>query len=215
MRTIAKGPEPPSLTTHRLTPHGTYDNYPDKDALRRSLSTEQRGLCCYCMGRIDPDASAMKVEHWRCQAYYPGEQLRYRNLLGACPGGEGQPKRLQHCDTRKGRQDLQWNPADPDRDVAARLSYQTDGTIVSDDCQFDRELNDVLNLNLPMLKRRRKGVLDAVLEWWKQEKRRLQGPVPRGRIEHKRDRYTAGAGELAPYCQVAVWWLQQRLARAP
>ena len=215
MRAISKEPEPPRLTAHRLTLHGGYDNYPDKDALRRSLSTEQRGLCCYCMGRIRPDANSMKIEHCCCQESYPGEQLRYRNLLGACPGGEGQPHKLQHCDTRKGKQDLRWNPADPDRDIAARLSYRTDGAIVSDDCEFDHQLNDVLNLNLPMLKRRRKGVLDAVLEWWKQEKRRLQGPVPRGRIEHKRDRYTAGAGELAPYCQVAVWWLQQRLARAP
>lgn len=213
MRAIAKGPEPPSLTAHRLTPHGDYHNYPDKDTLRCSLSTEQRGLCCYCLGRIEPDANSMKIEHWRCQARYPHEQLRYRNLLGACTGGEGQPHRLQHCDTRKGDRDLRWSPADPDRDIALKLSYRIDGTIVSDDCEFDRQLNDVLNLNLPLLKQRRKGVLDAVLEWWKREKSRLRGPVPRRRIEHKRGVYTAGAGALTPYSQIAVWWLQQRLAR--
>ena len=213
MRAITKGPEPPSLTAHRPTPHGDYDNYPDKDALRGSLSTEQRGLCCYCMGRIRPDADSMKIEHWRCQARYPAEQLRYRNMLGACSGGEGQPHGLQHCDTRKGDQDLRWNPADPDRDIASRLRYGSDGAIVSDDCEFDRQLNDVLNLNLPLLKQRRQGVLDAVIEWWKREKGRLQGPVSRRRIERERDRYAAGTGDLAPYCQVAVWWLERRLAR--
>ena len=66
MKAITKGPEPPSLTTHRLTRHGDYDNYPDKDTLRHSLSAEQRGLCCYCMGRIRPDANSMKIEHWCC-----------------------------------------------------------------------------------------------------------------------------------------------------
>ena len=213
MRAITKESEPPSLTAHRQTPHGDYDNYPDKDTLRRSLSTEQRGLCCYCMGRIRPNSDSMKIEHWRGQARYPDEQLRYRNMLGACLGDEGQPHRLQHCDTRKGDQDLRWNPADPDRDVASRLSYRIDGAIVSDDCEFDRQLNDVLNLNLPTLKQRRKGVLDAVLEWWRRERNSLQGPVSRRRMEHERDRYRTGADELAPYCQVAVWWLERRIAR--
>ena len=213
MRAIVKGPEPPSLTAHRLTPSGGYEDYPDKDTLRCSLSAEQWGLCCYCMGRIRPDASSMKIEHWRSQARYPREQLSYQNMLGACPGGEGQPPGLQHCDTRKGDRDLRWNPADSSRDIASRLGYRADGAIVSDDCEFDRQLNDVLNLNLPVLKQRRKGVLDAVLEWWKREKSRLRGPVSRRRIERERDRYAAGTGELTPYCQVAVWWLQQRIAR--
>ena len=154
----------------------------------------------------------MKIKHWRCQTRYPDEQLRYRNLLGACPGGEGQPHRLQHCDTRKGNQDLRWSPADPDRDIAQRLSYLSDGAIVSDDCEFDRQLTRVLNLNLPMLKRMRQGVLDAVLEWWNREN--LRGPVPRRRIEHMRDMYAAEADKLTPYSQVGVWWLQQRLAKS-
>ena len=98
-----------SLITHRQAPHSDYDNYPDKDSLRAMLVNEQRGLCCYCMGRIRSDS--MKVEHWKCQSRFPGDQLDYRNLLGACQGGEGQPRSRQHCDTRKGDSDLRWNPA--------------------------------------------------------------------------------------------------------
>ena len=106
MRPIVKRPEPVSLTAHRKKPYSDYDNYQAKDNLRQALVTEQQGLCCYCMGRIRPVPASMKIEHWRCQKHYRGEQLKYRNLLGACLGGHGQPARLQHCDTRKGDSDL-------------------------------------------------------------------------------------------------------------
>ena len=79
----------------------------------------------------------MKIEHWQCQARYPAEQLNYRNLLGACLGGDGQPPHLQHCDTRKGDRDLQWNPADPAHHIETRVRYELDGTIRSDDAVFD------------------------------------------------------------------------------
>src|SRR5207248_3200992 len=110
VKAITKGPEPPSLTQHRAQAHSDYDNYQDKDALRATLRGEQRGLCCYCMGRIHVEAGKMKIEHWRSKANYPAEQLDYLNLLAACKGGEGQPKHLQYCDTRKKNLELQWNP---------------------------------------------------------------------------------------------------------
>ena len=213
MRTITKGPEPRSLTAHRLGLHCDYDNYGDKAALRKALVTEQRGLCCYCMGRIRDDPASMKIEHWRCQAHHSAEQLQYRNLLGACLGGEGQPPCRQHCDTRKGDRDLRWNPADPDHRVAARVCYKADGRIGSHEDAFDTELNDVLNLNLALLRNARRAVRDGILDWWQREKLRLRGPVPRTRFERERDRRIGGTGELPPYCQVAVWWLDQRLAR--
>jgi len=213
MRSITKGAEPPSLTQHRCTAHADYDNYSDKDTLRQHLVAEQRGLCCYCMSRIQADPAHMKIEHWHCQENYPLEQLNYGNLLGSCLGGEGQPRKKQTCDTRKGNQDLQWNPAAPAHHIETRVRYKLDGTIKSDDDSFDTQLNDVLNLNLQVLKNNRKGVLDAVLAWWKREKTRIRGPVPRVRFERERDRRIAGNGELAPYCQVAAWWLGQKLGR--
>ena len=45
------------------------------------------------------------------------------------------------------------------------------------------------------------------------ERAQLKGPVPRDRLIRKRDRYVAGNGQLVPYCQVVVWWLDQRIAR--
>jgi len=213
MKAIAKGAEPASLTAHRLTPHCDYDNYAGKAALRHALVTEQRGICCYCMGRIRNGPGKMKVEHWRCQTGHPAEQLSYRNLLGACLGGGGQPPHLQHCDTRKGDRDLQWNPADPAHHIETRLRYELDGSIRSDEPGFAAELDAVLNLNLPWLKNNRKGVIDGVLGWWRHEKNR--GRVPRARFERERARRVAEGENLPPFCQVAVWWLEQRLARMP
>ena len=211
MRAIIKGHEPVSLTAHRQTPHSDYDNYPEKDDLRHALVTEQRGLCCYCMGRIRPERARIRIEHWQCQTHYEDEQLNYRNLLGACLGGHGRRAKLQHCDTRKGDKDLEWNPADPAHHIETRIRYESDGSIRSDDADFDGQLNDVLNLNLPVLKNNRKAVYDAVLQWWRSQRRR--GPVPRERLEGAQARHLAGVGELTPYVQVAVWLLGQKLAR--
>ena len=216
MRAITKGPEPTSLTAHRQRPHGDYANYRDKDELRRALVTEQRGLCCYCTGRIRAEQAAMKIEHWRCQARYPDRQLDYRNLLASCHGRVcgpgGQPPHLQHCDTKKGDSDLERNPADPDHRIETRIRYEPDGAIRSE-ADFDDQLNEVLNLNLAVLRNNRAGVLDAVLDWWKREKVRIGRPVPRDRFVRERDKRIGGDGVLAPYCQVAVWWLNQKLDR--
>ena len=211
MRAIVKGAEPKSLEQHRSMSYSDYGNYTDKDKLRAALVAEQQGLCCYCMGRIRSELGKMKIEHWRCQANCPNDQLIYRNLLGACFGGEGQPYERQHCDTRKGNLDLLWNPADPTHNVQKRISYGTDGTIKSDHAEFDRQLNEVLNLNLTRLKNIRKGVLDAILEWWRKERR----PVRRQRLERAIAGWSAPNGDLAPYSRVAVWWLEQRLMGMP
>ena len=210
MRPIVKGNEPPSLTRHRQTPHGDFDNYRQRDELREALVEEQRSICCYCMCRIHNDRFMMKIEHWRSRTAHPEEQLHYANLLAACRGGEGQPGKIQHCDTKKGDRDLRWNPADPEHHdhIATRISYQPDGAIVSDDPDVDRDLNQVLNLNLATIRGSRKGVFLGVMRWWRMQRR----PVQRGRLEREIERRTAAA-RAEPYVQVAIWFFEQRLAR--
>lgn len=216
MRAITKGPEPTSLTAHRRRPHSDYDNYREKDELRHVLVTEQRGLCCYCMGRIRADRNSMKIEHWRSRAGRSDMQLDYRNLLASChgrmSGPGGGPPHLRHCDTKKADRDLEFNPADPDHRIETRIGYDPDGTIRSEG-DFDGQLNEVLNLNLPLLKNNRVGVLAAIVEWWNGERARIGGQVPRDRLLRERDKRIGGAGVLTPYCQVVVWWLNQKLAR--
>ena len=210
MRTIHKGREPVSLAQHRAAPHADYDNYADKETLRIALVTEQRGLCCYCLSRIRPEISAMKIEHWRSRDTFPAEQLEYQNLLGSCPGGQGQPSHRQHCDTKKGNARFSRNPANPAHGVERFIRYEGDGRIASSDLAFDVELNEVLNLNAAFLKNNRKAVLDGF-----KGALAKRGNLPRITLERwLRDwNGESHARELRPFCQVVVYWLQKRLTR--
>ena len=214
MRAITKGQEPRSLVEHRANAYANYANYADKDDLRAALVREQRGLCCYCMTRVEATSTGMKIEHWRCQSRNANLELTYSNLLAACLGGHGQPEELQHCDTRKGEQDLKFNPAIAAHAIGHRIRFEMDGRIASTDIDFNAQLNDVLNLNLPVLRNRRKGVLSGILDWWDSEKTRLRGPVPNDQLARERARREGdGVSRLTPFDPVAVWWLDQRLTR--
>lgn len=208
MRVITKGAEPNSLTQHRATAHSDYDNYAQKDQLRTALVGEQKGLCCYCTGRIRAESTAMKIEHWQCQANYQDLQLVYGNLLGACLGGDGKSPNEQHCDTKKGNHDLKWNPANSAHVVEARLRYHFDGRVESSDEEFNMQLDEVLGLNFAYLKSSRKAVLDSVLQWWRST------PNARQKVQQQID-HRVSAAEHQPFSPVVVWFLRQKLGGAP
>lgn len=207
MRTIRKRPEPATLAEHRCTPFADYDNYADKESLRQALVKEQRGLCCYCLSRIRPHADHMKIEHWHCRERYPREQLDYANLLGACLGNTG---REQHCDTRKASHDLSRNPARPEHRVEESVRFMGDGRIGSNDPRFERELDEVLNLNAAFLRNNRKAVLDAF-----KEALNGRGPLARSALETELRKWNGELHDhdLEPFCQVVVYWLRKRLSR--
>jgi len=210
MRNIVKGAEPKSLEEHRHSVVASYESYEDKQSLRTSLVAEQRGLCCYCLSRIVADPYKMKVEHWQSQKNFPERQLHYPNLLGACLGSEGKPTHLQHCDTRKGDLAFSMNPADPNHDVERTLHYDKDGTIRSNDLMFNSEVNEVLNLNVPLLKNNRKAVLLRFITFSK------KGNWNDSWLEKKLAEWggDSGTGNLEEYCQVIVYWLRKRLQRS-
>jgi len=206
MRNIQKGHEPPSLTQHKKTSHADYANYNNKDQLRESLVNEQRGICCYCLSRIRPERKKMKIEHWRCRENYPNLQLEYGNLLGACRGGHGRPGKEQHCDTYKGNTDLSINPADPACNVEHLIQFPGSGRIKSDDADLDRELNEVLNLNHPLLVANRKALLESFLGAIGKGQRNnswFQKRLEKWRGDH--------GGELQPFNQVIVYYLCKKL----
>jgi uncharacterized protein (TIGR02646 family) len=213
MRTIIKGPEPDSLTQHRCANHASYENLAEeaKRVLREALVEDQRGLCCYCMSRIWPQRDKMKIAHWHAQARYPDEQLDFVNLLGACRGGQGQPRSRQHCDTRQADQHISRNPANPMHRVEDAIGYAPDGSIISDDPAFDRELNGALNLNLAFLKANRKAALDGFLQSLPRKGALGRGVLERWLRDWNGESHSA---ELEPFCQVVVYWLRRRLARA-
>jgi len=206
MRTIQKGPAPATLTQHRQQPHANYDNYADKDHLRQALVAEQRGVCCYCQSRIRATPDGMKIEHWQCRASFPDLQLEYRNLLGACPGGEGRRPEDQHCDTSKGNRALCFSVCDPAHQIERHIRFLGDGRIQADDGAVHQALNDVLNLNWNRLVANRKATLEA----FKQRLQRGEKLDPARELP-KWD--GSQAGELPEFAQVMVYWLNKRLGR--
>ncbi|GBR69567.1 retron system putative HNH endonuclease [Gluconobacter kanchanaburiensis] len=207
MRTIKKGQEPATLTQHRKQSHADYDNYADKSALRQELVAEQHGLCCYCQSRIRATPEGMKIEHWQCQADHPGRQLDYSNLLGVCLGGQGRSEREQHCDTRKGNKALCFSVCDSTHPIEPHVRFLGDGTIKAVDRDINEALNEVLNLNLPLLVSNRKAVL-AAFQQRLQDGRR----VDPARELPKWD--GSEPGELPEFAQVIVYWLRKKQARS-
>src|ERR1043166_1167240 len=142
----------------------------------------------------------------------PAQQLDYSNMLGACLGGEGQPQEEQHCDTRKGKKDLKFNPADPTHKIEERVYFEIDGCIGSTDVEFNLQLNDVLGLNVKALKNRRKAIVDGLATWLREYRARNHRGPDAATLQRMRAKRLPAGGQLEPFVNVAVWWLDQRLA---
>ena len=84
------------------------------------------------------------------------------------------------------------------------------GTIESDDSTVDREINDVLNLNHPVLTNNRRAMLDSFKATLKK-----RGPLQKSTLERLLREWNgeSHSDDLEPYCQVVVYWLRKRLAR--
>ena len=211
MKNIKKRQEPQSLTSYRKTPGATYGGYSKKDDLRKSLAEEQRKICCYCMSRIEHKRSKMKIEHHKSISHFSALQLKYKNLLGACLGGEGQRKKAQHCDTYKGNKPLSFNPAYLSHNIEKKVYYSGDGKIGSTNQAIDNELNKVLNLNCYNLTQRRKGVIKA-LESVLKAKKTLNSK--QSFLKNEIPRWNSPKGNsLREFCQVAVYFLCDELQK--
>jgi uncharacterized protein (TIGR02646 family) len=207
MRTIQKGPAPATLTQHRQQQHADYDNYADKDGLRQALVAEQRGVCCYCQSRIRATPDGMKIEHWQCRSNFPALQLEYRNLLGACLGGEGRPREHQHCDTSKGDQPLCFSVCDAGHPIERHIRFLGDGRIQAEDGAVNAALSEVLNLNWGRLVANRRATLEAF-------RQRLQSGQKLDPARELPKWDGSQAGDLPEFAQVIVYWLNKRLGRA-
>ncbi len=128
MISITKRSEPKMLQHYRLQDGTVFDGKdftPVKQAIRDQLVAEQGYLCAYCMSRIEPHESSMKVEHWHSRKKYPAQQLTYANLLGCCYGNEGLPDYHAHCDTKKRKVDLLFSPAEPSHHQRLKIHYKS------------------------------------------------------------------------------------------
>lgn len=132
-----------------------------KDDLNISLLNEQGWVCGYCQRKINIDN--MQIEHHCEQSICNGEddmpdkRLDYNNLLAVCSGKSGY---FKHCDSQKATKSkssglpiniLPWSSSHMNM-----IKYSSSGKISSANEKHQREIDEVLNLNISYLKELRK-----------------------------------------------------------
>ncbi len=222
LKKITKSTEPKSLAAYRSTishknleDSNIYEDFKEKtkeqcredksENLRKQLLQEQGYICCYCMSRIDCDNS--KIEHFRPQTKNRGIQIDYQNLFIACSGGEGFKAKGQFCDTKKGEKDL--NSIDLLSSIEDSVNYTKSAkniSITSNDKSIDKEINDILNLNVIVLSRNRKEVYDRVMKNLK-SRGYTMASIQKALNYYK----TKHHGKFEPYCEMIVYFLTKKL----
>ena len=222
LKKITKTKEPKSLTAYRSTiSHknledlNIYEDFKEKtkeqcqknkaDNLRKQLLQEQGYICCYCMSRIDCHNS--KIEHFKPQTKNRKLQIDYQNLFIACSGGEGFPAKEQFCDTKKAEKEL--SCIDLLFSIEDNINYEKSAkniSIISTDKSIDKEMNDILNLNVMVLSRNRREVYDRVMKNLKSRgytTASIQKTLNYYRTQHN--------GKFEPYCEMIVYFLTKKL----
>lgn len=205
---VEKTKEPESWLLHRLTPGAKYEPTAD---LRESLLADQGYICAYCMRRIpvsDKGANETShIEHVVPQSNLTREEaMDYGNMVICCPGAiNSTSAKLCHCDRHKRETAVSFSPFDDN--FISTLSYSGDGTIKSSNPVYDRELNDVLNLNVNILKANRKAVRQELQASF--GKRQLK----KSDIEKILQVYSSkdSEGKRKEYCGVVINYLTKKL----
>jgi len=216
MKAIIKANEPVSLTEHRTKKYSSFANL-NKNDTRASLLMEQGYICCYCMRRI-PESGKMpgtKIEHFLCQEHNRKEELNYKNMLLACFGNEGAPKRLQTCDTKKGNLDLTYSPSNQTRNIESLIQYKPNGEIYSSDKVFNIELEEILNLNVKNLVDNRRVIYEEIQNRIRIAGRQLgSSALKRKFLESEKAKLLAlKNGKYAEFCMIGVYVIDKKLKK--
>lgn len=217
---IKKNSEPREWLKYRNTPGVDYQSIPE---LVDSLLEEQGYICAYCMRRIPCKDRLYKkdgktfvltnedhrIEHMQSRENHEDKKLDYSNMVICCPGHIGNE---EHCDRLKDNKDITFSPLDAN--FIATLSYKMDGAIVSSNESYDKEINEVLNLNTPILKENRKKIWEAVkkeLIAQKGEKSWNKAILSKYIKKYSSKTRKDGKFKLTPYCGVVLFFLQKKL----
>lgn len=218
MKLIIKGNEPDAWRAHRETSGADYESIFE---LRESLYADQGGICAYCMRRLPKEVrgttSVNVVEHifprTKCQTAQ--ERMDYANMVLSCDGAIGKPSGSKnvsfentHCDEHK--QDSLISLSPMNSAFIASLSYTSSGKIKSSNSKWDKELNEVLNLNYALLVENRKSAFQGVVSILKKKSRWTKGHINKF-IETYSSRDSDG--NYKEYCEAVVWKLKKLLER--
>jgi uncharacterized protein (TIGR02646 family) len=222
MRRIEKGPEPACLEEIRQTPGVNWDSASGKQEMRDALWAEQKGLCAYCMSRLnDKSQKGMKIEHFIPRANDKDKTFwfAWSNLLGVCLGDMGVENARDrfHCDTHRGHlptsdQELHVHPAKFPPDAGKLFACTREGELIPaktlDDATRGRVQGtiDKLNLNISRLKSNRKAVLTVL-----QNRLRQKDSPTHIRQMLDDSRCLDASGRLMAYAEIAVQYLEKKL----
>ena len=218
MRYIDKrNPEPKELSDYRQqTPGASYDSFPHKDIVRKSLLEEQGYICAYCMGRIRTTDDC-SIEHYISQSrhassphpqeYHQKLSLLYSNMSAVCLNNG------EYCDKKRGNIPLLI--LDPHSPMCERhISYSLGGEILPQGREIEKIKTDIntLGLNCYKLKKFRKEVWEDTLERFKQEHEKkswsrdlfLEYSQKYRSKERKR-----GVFRFRAYCNFIAWCFEQ------
>ena len=221
MRQIIKGQIPPLLSEYKRTPNATYDGFSAKNDVRDAFIQEQKGLCAYCSGRIaniwNADLNDYKttIEHYKSRTDFPNLQLEYSNMLGVCNGTiSGNSKNILHCDKKRGSKILTINPLS--KNCEKQVEYNsTSGKIRSKQDKIQTDI-DTLNLNeRNLLQNRKDRIDDAVKRMKRYYPKKENGSWTKLEIQKEIKYWNSenDLGNLKPYCQAAIAYLNNKLKR--
>ncbi|MBP6721355.1 MAG: hypothetical protein KA239_03470 [Bacteroidia bacterium] len=220
---INKGKEPAAWTAKCATPGFT--KYAPIQELRDALIAEQFAICAFCMRRIPTkdqwrteeslasgagldgtERETSKIAHLQSRSRHPELQLKYWNMVAACPGminGDA------HCDKSQESDDVTLPLFKPS--LQAAISYRTkDGEIKCAEPQWHQEMTEILKLNNALLKKCRWEVIEGVrrqIEAKKWKTTQLETILKEWENPDKE-------GKLKPFCGVVVWYLRKKLHQA-
>lgn len=204
---INKGTEPKEWTKLNVTEGVTkYEAIPE---LRSALLRDQGYICAYCMRVIpvqkkDPNQSEdSKIEHIKPRTKYPAEERLYSNMVVCCPGYINSS---DHCDKSKKSEEIHFSPFD--HNVQESISYSSkDGAMKSTNTQWQKDIDEVICLNNPMLKVNRLQTLDGVKSILFKKKYSIKV------LEEKLKEWGRpdAEGKRKAYCGVVIWYLEKKI----
>ncbi len=221
MKKIHKTREPVTLTNYRSTipkanllDSNIYNDFPDKTKedcksnksgnLRKQLIHEQGYICCYCMQRISCKNS--RIEHFKSQEHYRKFQIQYKNLFVACNNSDKKSPQEQHCDIKKADKELTKINLTLISSIN-KIKYKPDCTIYSDDSDIDDDINNILNLNLEIIKKSRQQALSDLINkiptWNKPTLNRLIDKYSNTNLD----------GKYAEFAEMLVWNLKKKVKK--
>ncbi|MGM9749383.1 MAG: retron system putative HNH endonuclease [Candidatus Cryptobacteroides sp.] len=172
MKHIKKNAEPTQFADWKTAnPNARYKddlcNFKDgaaltaRTALKRSLLSEQKYICCYCECRVSDSNS--HIEHFRPKdaSQFPQLQLEYSNLLASCTKTPtGLPD--EHCGHKKGNFFSTDLVSPLEIDCSSHFGYMMDGSICGLDVRGSLTIQK-MNLDSSLLNTKRKNLIDYFL----------------------------------------------------